>query len=66
MITINSMKIRYFIIKGKSELSSIYVRFWDSNRIDQKSRTGLTVKFNEWSDTANSGKSEHPIPVKES
>lgn len=45
------MKVRFFITKGKNELCSIYVRFWDSNRIDQKSRTGFSVKFNDWSKT---------------
>ncbi len=43
------MRVKYFIIKGKSELSSIYVRFWDSNRIDQKTRTGFVVKHDDWS-----------------
>lgn len=44
------MKVRFFVVKSKTELSSIYVRFWDSNRIDQKTRTGLFVKFSNWSD----------------
>ncbi|WP_298156688.1 tyrosine-type recombinase/integrase [Flavobacterium sp.] len=43
------MKVLYFIAKGKSDTCSIYVRFWDSNRIDQKSKTGLSVKFGDWS-----------------
>ncbi|TCN61083.1 integrase [Flavobacterium circumlabens] len=59
------MKIRYFIIKGKSELSSIYVRFWDSKRIDQKSRTGLSVKFNEWSETKEQVKISVTTPQKD-
>ncbi|MDX6190554.1 phage integrase SAM-like domain-containing protein [Flavobacterium sp. Fl-318] len=59
------MKIRYFVIKGKSELSSIYVRFWDSNRIDQKSRTGLTVKFSEWSETKEQVKISVSTPQKD-
>lgn len=44
------MKVRFFITKGKNEVCSIYVRFWDSNRIDQKSKTGLSVNYNLWSD----------------
>jgi integrase len=43
------MNVKFFILKSKNETSSIYVRFWDSNRIDQTSKTGLTVKFNDWS-----------------
>ncbi len=45
------MKVRYFIIKGKSEMCSIYLRFWDSNRIDQKIKTGLSINFKDWSNT---------------
>lgn len=59
------MKVRFFITKGKSELSSIYVRFWDSNRIDQKSRTGLTVKFNEWSESKEQVKNSVTTPQKD-
>lgn len=44
------MNIKYFIVKGKRKYLSIYVRFWDSNRIDQKTRTGFSVEFNDWSE----------------
>lgn len=44
------MNLKYFIKKSKTETSSIYVRFWDSNRIDLTAVTGLSVKFNEWSE----------------
>ena len=43
------MKVRFFVVKSKSPRSSIYIRFWDSNRIDQKSKTGLSVNFSDWS-----------------
>lgn len=43
------MTINYFIIKGKSKYCSIYVRFLDSKRIDQKTKTGISVKYNDWS-----------------
>lgn len=43
------MNVKYFIIKGKKKYSSIYIRFWDSNRIDQKTKVGFSVLFNEWS-----------------
>ncbi|WP_264558645.1 site-specific integrase [Flavobacterium sp. N2270] len=43
------MKVRFFVTKPKSQRCSIYVRFWDSNRIDLKTRTGLTVNFLDWS-----------------
>ncbi len=43
------MNSRFFIVKGKNENSSIYIQFWDSNRINLKSTTGLSVKFDDWS-----------------
>ncbi|MBN8643122.1 MAG: tyrosine-type recombinase/integrase [Flavobacteriales bacterium] len=43
------MQIKFFVVKGKNNISSIYVRFWDSNRIDQKSKTGLSVNYESWS-----------------
>ncbi|WP_338731950.1 tyrosine-type recombinase/integrase [Mangrovimonas cancribranchiae] len=43
------MNIKYFIIPGKRKYSSIYVRFWDSKRVDQKTRTGLSVEKRNWS-----------------
>lgn len=45
------MNVKYFIVKGKKKYLSIYVRFWDSNRIDQKTRTGLSVEYDDWSAT---------------
>lgn len=45
------MNLKYYIKKSKTEISSIYVRFWDSNRIDLTAVTGLSVKFIEWSET---------------
>lgn len=59
------MKTRFFVVKSKTELSSIYVRFWDSNRIDQKTRTGLTVKFSNWSETKEQVKSTIITPEKD-
>ena len=43
------MKINFNIAKSKSENSNIYVRFTDSNRIDQKTKTNLFVKYDKWS-----------------
>ncbi|MCF1190094.1 site-specific integrase [Mangrovimonas sp. AS39] len=43
------MNLKYFIISGKRKYSSIYVRFWDSNRLDQKTKTGLTIEPKDWS-----------------
>jgi integrase len=43
------MKLKYFLIKGKNKYCSIYVRFWDSKRIDQKTRTGISSVYKEWS-----------------
>ena len=45
------MRIRYFIKKQKTDYVSIFMRFWDSNRIDLTARTGLVTKFDNWSDT---------------
>lgn len=44
------MNLKFFIIKGKKKYSSIYVRFWDSKRIDQKTRTGIGTPFSDWSE----------------
>lgn len=44
------MNIKYFIVEGKKKYLSIYVRFWDSKRIDQKTKTGFTTSKNDWSD----------------
>lgn len=43
------MNLKYFIIKGKRKYSSIYIRFWDSNRLDQKTSTGISVEPANWS-----------------
>ena len=43
------MRVRYFIKKQKTEFVSIFVRFWDSNRIDLTARTGLVTKYDNWS-----------------
>ena len=43
------MNLKYFVIKGKKKYCSIYVRFWDSKRIDQKTKTGISTQYNEWS-----------------
>ncbi len=44
------MKVRFFTIKGKSEFVNIYVRAWNGRKIDQKTNTGLKVKFENWND----------------
>ncbi|MGY0425575.1 MAG: hypothetical protein ACWIPI_01920, partial [Polaribacter sp.] len=44
------MRVRYFIKKQKTDYVSIFMRFWDSNRIDLTARTGLVTKFDNWSD----------------
>ncbi|MDO7173451.1 tyrosine-type recombinase/integrase [Mariniflexile sp. AS56] len=45
------MNLKYFIVKGKKKYLSIYVRFWDSKRIDQKTRTGISVLYSDWSES---------------
>lgn len=44
------MNLKYFIVKGKKKYLSVYVRFWDSKRIDQKTRTGISVVYDDWSE----------------
>lgn len=44
------MQIKYRTKNGKNEYLSIYVRFWDSNRIDTETVTGLKVKKIDWSE----------------
>lgn len=44
------MNLKYFIIKGKNKNCSVYIRFWDSTRIDQKTTTGISVFYEEWSE----------------
>ncbi|MCV6629186.1 MAG: site-specific integrase [Flavobacteriaceae bacterium] len=43
------MRVRFFVTKGKAEYVSIYMRFWDSIRIDQKAKTGMIVKYDYFS-----------------
>lgn len=43
------MNLKYFIVKGKNKYLSVYVRFWDSKRFDQKTKTGISVVFDDWS-----------------
>lgn len=45
------MRVKFFVVKGIDDPVSIHVRFWDSHRIDQKAKTGLSVMFDNWSDT---------------
>jgi integrase len=43
------MNLKFFIVEGKSKYTSIHVRFWDSKRIDQKTKTGISVSPDDWS-----------------
>ncbi len=43
------MRLKYFVKKQKTDFVNIYMRFWDSNRIDLTAKTGLVVKFDNWS-----------------
>ncbi|MEZ4854814.1 tyrosine-type recombinase/integrase [Flavobacterium sp.] len=45
------MNLKYFIVKGKKKYCSIYVRFWDSKRLDQKTRTGISTLISDWSES---------------
>ena len=52
------MNLKFFIIKGKNKNCSIHVRFWDSKRIDQKAKTGLSVFADDWSEVKQRLKSK--------
>ncbi|WP_290859264.1 hypothetical protein [Flavobacterium sp.] len=41
--------MKFFIVNGKSKYTSIHIRFWDSNRIDQKTKTGIAISPDDWS-----------------
>jgi integrase len=45
------MRVQYFVKKQKTDFVSIFMRFWDSNRIDLTARTGLVTKFDNWSES---------------
>lgn len=59
------MKINFFIVKSKSENSNIYVRFIDSKRNDQKSKTDIFVKFNNWSKIKQQVKNNTDTPERD-
>lgn len=59
------MKINFFIIKSKSENSNIYVRFTDSKRNDQKTKTDIFVKFSNWSKIKQQVKNNIDTPEKD-
>lgn len=59
------MKVSFLITKSKSENSNIYVRFQDSNRIDQKTKTDLFVKYNNWSKTKQQVKNNIDTPERD-
>lgn len=59
------MNVRFFTVNGKKEMRSIYVRFWDSKRIDQKVKTGLYVNFNHWSKSKEQVKNTVDSPQKD-
>lgn len=59
------MKVSFLITKSKSENSNIYVRFIDSNRIDQKTKTNLFVKYNNWSKAKQQIKNTIDTPEKD-
>lgn len=59
------MKVSFLITKSKSKNSNIYVRFQDSNRIDQKTKTDLFVKYNNWSKTKQQVKNNIDTPERD-
>lgn len=59
------MKVAFFIVKGKAEMSSIYVRFADSIRIDQKTKTGFYVSSKDWSESKQEVKNTSKSTVKD-
>jgi integrase len=59
------MKVNFFIIKSKSETSNIYVRFTDSKRNEQKTKTDIFVKFNNWSKIKQQVKNNTDTPERD-
>lgn len=59
------MKVNFFIIKSKSEISNIYVRFADSKRNDQKAKTDIFVKFTNWSKVKQQVKNNTDTPERD-
>jgi integrase len=59
------MRIRYFVKKQKTDFVSVFIRFWDSNRIDLTSRTGLVTKFDDWSASKQKVKPKADIKQKD-
>lgn len=59
------MKVNFFIIKSKSETSNIYVRFNDSKRNDQKTKTDIFVKFSNWSKIKQQVKNNTDTPERD-
>lgn len=59
------MKVSFLITKSKSENSNIYVRFIDSTRIDQKIKTNIFVKYNNWSHSKQQIKNTITTPEKD-
>ena len=59
------MKVNFFIIKSKSDTSNIYVRFTDSKRNDQKTKTDIFVKFNNWSKIKQQVKNNTDTPERD-
>ncbi|WP_396177455.1 tyrosine-type recombinase/integrase [Flavobacterium sp.] len=59
------MKVAFFTIKGKNDTVSIYVRFADSKRFDKKTKTGLSVKFQDWSNAKQKVKLTSANPQKD-
>lgn len=43
------MKVRYFVLKQKNPHSQIYIRFWNGRIYDAKTKTGLAVLYDDWS-----------------
>ena len=43
------MKIKFSVAKSKSENSNIYVRVNDGKKFDKKTKTGIFIKFSNWS-----------------
>lgn len=60
-----TMKVWFFTIKGKNEIVSIYVRFADGRKFDKKAKTGLFVKFQDWSKSRQNVKFNCSNPQKD-
>ncbi|MBP7498564.1 MAG: tyrosine-type recombinase/integrase [Chryseobacterium sp.] len=59
------MTVRYFILKQKNPRSQIYIRFWNGRIYDAKTKTGLAVLYDDWSEKKQKVKPKSILSVED-